>query len=640
MSTSTLTSLAILNVHVNDEKDYLDYLRPFVFQVFVDQKPELITNDLISNLIHEQFGLKIPNKTVEIVLKRISRENVIEKRNHVYRISGEVPDPQITIQTSEAQHQIDSVVAGLMQFSEKGVKPFSSFQDAVTAICSFLSRFDVTCLRAYLFNSAIPKLEGAHKTDVVQVSEYVQFLQRTDPERFEDFLVLVQGHMLANALLCPDLENVRQTYHEVIFFLDTPLLIPLLGLEDESRQTALQELISSLKKLGGEIAAFSHTCDELNSVIRSSAFHLGRSERRSPIIYEARKRGTSKADLIRIAATIENRLNKLGVEIFDTPQYRDTFQIDENIFEQVLSEGLYYKNPQAKVFDISSVRSIYAIRGNASARSLEKSRAVLVTSNAAYAKAAWDYGKKHESSRDVSTVITEFSLANMAWLKAPWEAPEIPRTQLLAFCYAALKPSIQLLNKFISEIDKLEREGDISEREHQLLRSSTFVEDELMHLTLGEDTALTGETVIQTLDRVVTEIRKEDAAKIDEVEDAHKETQTNFSSQVAQNKNIRDNIHRRCQRNAKLISWTVTCFIATIFIAGIYSEIGISSPLPTGSRILFVCSAVYVLISAGNIFFNFNFLIFHKKLQEQLLKWFLLREEKTIGVNLSEFYKD
>ena len=40
MATNTLTSLAILKVNIDQGKDYLDYLRPFILQVLVEQKPE------------------------------------------------------------------------------------------------------------------------------------------------------------------------------------------------------------------------------------------------------------------------------------------------------------------------------------------------------------------------------------------------------------------------------------------------------------------------------------------------------------------------------------------------------------------------------------------------------------------------
>lgn len=160
MSTATLTSLAILKVNLDQGNDYLDYLRPFILQVLVDHRPDPITNKVISDLIRKQFGLEIPKRTVEIVLIRITMNHTVEKKNHVYRITSNLPDPQITAKMSEAKRHIDAVVSGLQQFSQDGVKPISSPEHAVTAICAFLARFDVTCLRAYLRGTAIPQLKG------------------------------------------------------------------------------------------------------------------------------------------------------------------------------------------------------------------------------------------------------------------------------------------------------------------------------------------------------------------------------------------------------------------------------------------------------------------------------------------------
>ena len=100
-------------------------------------------------------------------------------------------------------------------------------------------------------------------------------------------------------------------------------------------------------------------------------------------------------------------------------------------------------------------------------------------------------------------MISDFSLANVAWLKAPMGAPSIPKTQLLAMSYAALEPSGALLDRYLKEVNRLEEKGVITERDHLLLRSSHLAYDELMHLTLGEDAALTTETVKETLERVV-----------------------------------------------------------------------------------------------------------------------------------------
>ncbi len=637
-STSTLTSLAMLSVYVNEGLDYLEFLRPFILQVLIEQRPDPVKSNSVSDLLLEHFGLQIPYQTVELVLKRISRDNAISKENHIYRISGEIPDPRIATNISSAKGQIDSVVNELISFSQTGIKPFTSFDLAVEAICRFLASFDVTCLRAALSDTAIPKLEGKHTSDIVQVSEFVQHLQRSSPTVFQNFSVLLQGNMAANALLCPDLHDAPPTFENVGFYLDTPLLIPLLGLEEDSRRSAMLELIELLKKLGGMLLVFSHTLQELYGVVASVANYLNSTKGRGPIVIEARKRGTGRAELLLFAEKLEEELAGVGVHVEETPRYEESSQIGESVFEDVLKDEVkYYNNPNAIVYDINSVRSIYALRGNMAATSLEKASAVLVTSNSAFAKAAWNYGQQYESSQDVSVAITDFSLANLAWLKAPMRASNIPKSQLLAFSYAALVPNSGFLDKFMAEINRLESKGEVSVRDLQLLRSSPQAIPEVMHLTLGEDKALTGETLIQTINRVTQEIKKEEAAKTVEEQEAHRETQASLSMQVTQNKTILDNIYRRCLRNARIMAGTATTLMVVVFLVGLCAEItNVSSHLII-RRIIIFCSAVYLLLSAGNMLCNFNFLIFHNGLQKYLFNRLLQREAKAIGVPLSDF---
>ena len=74
MSTETLTSLAMLKVHVDRRQDYLDYLRPFILQVLVAHTPDPVTDAIVRDLIRADFGLEIPDRAVQVVIKRLSRQ--------------------------------------------------------------------------------------------------------------------------------------------------------------------------------------------------------------------------------------------------------------------------------------------------------------------------------------------------------------------------------------------------------------------------------------------------------------------------------------------------------------------------------------------------------------------------------------
>lgn len=633
-ATETLTSLAMLKVNIDQGKDYLDYLRPFILQVLITHRPDPVTDQVVHDHLQTQFGLEIPARAVQVVLKRLSRTHPLKREEGVYHITGDLPDPGITPEISKANRHIQAVVSGLLEFAKGGRQCVATEDEAITAICGFLSEFNIPCLRAYLRGTTIPTVEGKQQAHIVLVSDYVLHLQRSSPERFESFMILVQGHMLANALLCPDLQNAPKTYKGVTFYLDTPLLVHRLGLEGELKKRATEELIRLLGNLGAAVATFSHSREELDRVLRGAADYVDSSKGRGAIILEARRSARTKSDLLLLAGQIDQLLAEAGIDVKATPRYIKNFQIDETVFGKVLEDEVNHFNPRARDYDINSVRSVYVLRGNTAPASVEKCKAVLVSSNSAFARAAYDYGKQHEASREVSSVITDFSLANMAWLKAPMGAPSIPTTELLAYSYAALQPSKVLLDKYLSEIDKLQKQDKLSARDHQLLRSSTIAQGELMRLTLGDEAALTEETVSETLRRVTTAIKEEETQKITQEQDRHRATQEQLVEISVQREALQRRTYWRCRRHAQLCAWIVSGVVFALLILGIAAGLGLRAQVPLVGWGLLFGSAFLAVASLANLLFGTTARQCHESIQTKCLTYFLRKEARATGIDL------
>ena len=637
MSTNTLTSLAILKVNLDHGRDYLDYLRPFILQILVTHRPDPVTDGVVSELILNEFGLEIPDPVVSIVLRRIGRASFIKRLHGVYRVIGDIPDPQVHTKMVAAERQIMAVASGLRRFSQETANPIPDDDGAVTAICTFLSEFDITCLRSYLRGTAIPNLQGSRQSNIVLVSDYIQHIQQNAPMQFNSFCVLLQGNMLANALMCPDLRSVSTGYDGVSFYCDTPLLVRRLGVEGTAKENAARDLISLVKSLGGRVAAFSHSRDELQNVLQGAAHFLDRPDGRGTIVQESRRNGVTKSDLLLLAASIDDKLPRSLIDIDPTPKYIEEFQIDETVFERVLDDEVSYYNPRAKQYDINSVRSIYVIRADRPARSVETSRAIFVTSNRGFASAAWEYGQRHESTKDVSSVITDFSLTNMAWLMAPMAQPSVPTTQLLAYSYAALEPSRELLDRYLREIDRLEARGTISSRDHQILRSSPQVYPELMHLTLGEEAALTTETVSETLERVSNDIKREELAKLTEERDEHQETRDELERQKVKSRNIVKSIHDRCTRNGRRAAIILSVGLTILIAIGLTSGLSFTTAISRGGTVIVGSVGALVLMTMANIVFGASVKGFYNWLSRWVTEFLLRRKLRAIGLDIEEY---
>lgn len=638
MSTATLTSLAMLKVKIDQGSDYLDYLCPFILQILVDHHPDPVKLDIIKNYISSDFGLEIPEPTLQIVLKRLARKYPLSKDSGVYRITGDIPNPGIFARKAEANRHIQSVISGLIEYAEESTNQLLEQREAEQALCSFLEEFDISFIKAYLRGTTIPSITNKKNSDIILVSQYVLHLQKTNPERFESFQILVQGHMLANALLCPDLKEVPQNFNNVIFYLDTPLLIRWFGLEGQYRQDAVEQLFQLVKNLGGSLATFDHIRDELISVIQGAADHLEDPLGRGSIVMEARRQKTSKSDLLLLSEQVEDKLESLNIEVKPMPPYIKEFQIDETAFAEVLDDEVSYYNPRAKANDIKSVRCIYVLRKGKMPQSLEKAVAVLVTTNSGFAKAAYNYGERYEETRRVSPVITDFSLANMAWLKAPMSAKNLPVSEVLAFSYAALELPKPMMDKLLSEIEKLENKGKITARDHQLLRCSIQTQEELMRMTLGEEEALNEQTITETLQRLTNEIKKEENEKYQAEQAAHRKTQEELEAERVANKSAREHLYRRCRAKAKKYSCIISGFVFLILLAGLVASFGVNFDSPILKIALRIFFAVLNIFNMLNMLAGFNIFQLRDKLEKTILTKCIKKESKAIGLNLEELH--
>ena len=175
----------------------------------------------------------------------------------------------------------------------------------------------------------------------------------------------------------------------------------------------------------------------------------------------------------------------------------------------------------------------------------------------------------------------------------------MPRTQVLAFAYAALQPNLELLTKYMNEIDKLEAKGSISQRDHQVLRSSPLAYDELMNLTLGEDSALTEETLMQTLDRASDEIRKEESAKLIVEQEAHQTTRHDLESSREQSEEMRRMIYWKCQNTSNFQSRIVAYLLGFLMLA----DLGAGVILPFFGSATLALVVVPVVLAMGLLTF-------------------------------------
>lgn len=500
---TTLVSLAILKVDLDEGfRDYIGYFENFFVSLLRKHQPDPIVTAEVAMLFQAEYGLRVPEKGVQLVLRRLARRKYLKRKDNLYHIVGDLPAMDLRSKRAAAQQHIENVYTKLKEYAKANAHLDWTDSDVDQVLLGFLSRFAVECIRAYIFSTALPESPKAKKTDQVIVSRFIRELYYKRDATFESVVVLVKGQMYANALICPDLEGIQKTFKKVTFYFDTPVVLSALGIQTEADAAATSELLALLVRLKGKLSVFTHTVEEIDTVLEYAEQNVDRPDAQGRVLTYFRDNRMKRGDIALFRGNLEDHLKKTGFKLQRTPRFSEDYQIDQAGLEQKLRDTLSYKGTRGAEHDANSVRSIFELRRGNVPRRLEDCNAVLVTNNAKFARTAFEHGKEQNSAREVSSVITDYSLANVAWLKAPLGAPDLPEKETMAACYAALEPSKPLWDKYLAELESLEEKGSITADDHALLRVSGLATDELMGLTMGDEKAFGANSVPQILDRV------------------------------------------------------------------------------------------------------------------------------------------
>ena len=538
---------------------------------------EVVTAPGIRESIKKEFGLEISLRACEVVLQRISRkEKCFSKKDGQFRITNPIESlADFDTKRQEGGRRINQTIASLVDYCKSQFSIEWDESQTINVLLAYLSQFATECLSYYTRGTPLPEVQEKDGKNIFIVNSFINHLSRRDETALESFLVLVKGHMLATALLCEDLESLEKKFSNLEFYFDTPLIMHLLGLSGEHEKQATIELLELLKNLKGKVCVFTHTINEIKAVIRAYGKAIDAPGGYGKYIVNMRRSGISKSDLLLKSENLEESLKGFSIEERRTPSYSKDFQIDEGILTDAIDDQIGHINERARENDVNSIRSIFELRRGKNPRKLEDAKAVFVTSNDALAKIAYNFGKEREEGCNVSPVITEFSLANIAWLKAPVGASDMPRARLMAICYAAMDPAVELWEKYSNEIEKLRSDDKISVSSHEFLRLSAFASEKLMNITLGSSSDFNPRTIDRILEEAKKEFNKDKDKEINTKDILIKEREEIISDLENENnkaslriEKIKSQIFWTAERIGKSIGYGIFILLSLILILG------------------------------------------------------------------------
>jgi hypothetical protein len=509
---SALTSLAILKVNHDQNRDYISNFVPFVAQVIREAPQDEVSLPEVQAGVLATFSLKMPQGALNTILHRACKKGYVQKRQGIYRRDPKkLADLDLgSVRASVARQQL-SLLKELAEFATEGYEVDWGVGEAERALLSYLSTRGTAILTAAVDGTAIDAPPPVDHSGLI-VNAFVAEASKSNPTAFEFLVTLVKGSMLADVLYLPGtFEDAHRKFGKTEFFLDTAFVLRAIGFSTKEASQPACELIALLGKQNVRLRMFEHNRDEALAVMDYAARALqpGSQLPLSPPAEFLRNDDWQPSDVEEFIANVPKKLSALGIEVVAKPKYVKSLGIDESGLEQTLKEELPDQRPEARRRDVDSLAAITRLRRGEATHGLENCGAVLVSTNGTLVRTGTEFFRKQGGGKGVSPVIHAHDLTWIAWLKLPTAAPDLPRLQIIADSFAALNPSDELWRRYTSEIARLRDQGEVTTEEFHVLRYSIEARRALLTQTLGDPDVFTEGSIPTILAKAREEITAE-----------------------------------------------------------------------------------------------------------------------------------
>lgn len=656
MKKNAIISLAMLYALWQTKRsDLLDLIRPFVlYAVGVTTKVgDIIDVEGICRYMESEFGYQsFQCAVVERILLRetsdaIKQESrIIKKENRKFILIASLSTQVENFNSKrlvckEHSDAVTTALAGYLNHNRACRRDNYTSSEAEVFLLSFFERqggsivLSADDLRQISFkNSELDFFIG-------------KFILEENEKRSSlmDYIVeLVKGYFVTTALYlqAENLDVTHASFSNVIFYLDTRLLLALLGFKSSQENESVQEMVKSLQRNGAKLACFSYNIEEVENILETYKQSTV-SPRRYPATITLEffdERGASythvdaaqKAFIQKLRNFQVNEISFEAALINAGVKDQATGLLNDDELRNILLEMKPSYNVSTLPDDLAAINTVSRIRRGKRLPNIEKCKAVFVTSNPLLVSGTKQLLINHSEDVGFPLAITGNDLCVMAWLKDFERSNNLPKMRLLENVLAALTPSKELMDAYFDNVDYLEKQGDLSGDEAALLRMDQFAKKELMELTKGEKGNLST-AVVQTIRENIRRESKEEGIKIGENRGTQTLNELRTAACKQAEKEIEEEYSRKERRWIKIIKIAAIAIALLFSSASIYMIVmtGIGSPLSIATTIV---ALVTLVQGTGTLLIKDNWAtkVVRRTLQRQKFKELDERKTKYLGL--------
>ena len=600
---NALISTAVLTAIWDDShKDNIELVIPFVIDIIHNKYEvnQIIDEEYILEQLKKKYCFnKFPHAVLKTVLNRIKKKGILKVKNKKYSLEKEIKEEALKFEEKlgKAKNDTSKVIEAITTYLREEMNENITSSDSEIFLGNFIATYGYNAYENINSVKAINR-----KTDVTNylIGEFICRESKLESDNFKLILRIIEGYMIANAIYLQIDNDNKASLKKLNCYLDTPLLLRILGYKTDEENESAKELYDLLTKYGATLNCFSHTFDEIHNILAYYKNNINKNKELTLEYFD--KEGYTEGQVEMAISVLENKFKDMKINIVEPPEYtEDKYKnvIDVASLENKLTEHKKtignHLNPNSISNDVKSVCAINMLRNGRKFTKIENCTHIFVTPYQ-YLKIATKEVMTSESETGIGLIIDDLDLTTILWLKDFQNNDNLPKMRLVENALAATNASDEIMAKATVIYESIVKDGLIKDSGNisdcitkNYLKTSGYVD------SIKNDSELvTKENLIDFFNKKDIEIEKAEK-KIEDIKKELEQTkELNLKKELdVQNKFIEE-IEKKADKKYTylkiIISVIFYIVIIVIFIVGVFSVINTTD---TKKNILFSIIAVF-----------------------------------------------
>jgi hypothetical protein len=575
------------SLHAKGKGDIYDHCLIFFSDILVrEDKLSPITVKGAQTIFKDYLNLTIPLAATKIILGRGTKKNnfFTLRNDHYTPIKENIEKVTFSFDQNKELciRQNNKFYDELRKFTKDTHQVDLTIDQSEDAFRNYVAKYQIEIIDSFDDkNKAVKTKGGSVINEDYLISTFLEHINRSEPDLFEYFVKIFRGIILTRFVVSEPIRDNVDNLKNVTIYLDTPILMGILGFNGPSKETVYSEMVELCKKTGVRLRVFDCTIVEFENVIKAMTSDLESKNLkgfRDDTLALLKKNGWDAIYLKNFLIRYPQLLLNLKIETEASPKGKDEFQIDSAKLESDLakSKSEFYKNPH---HDIKCVENIIQLRRYAKRVTFQDKVYIFITTNNLVLNTVNQFFKDELDHDSAPVVSNDLWISNLCWVLKPDLFPDWPKHVIEANYKAIIYGDDVFWKDFVKRLKNYRKEGKISAEDYKLVRRESLTKESLKLLSIKEGFDYSDESAFELIEKTKQRILGEKDFKIDQLQNAVNQYQFKL-------KKFSDGC-------GKYISWFAMLIVTGFLILGYFYSGLISSKILIFSMTLVTVVAMF-----------------------------------------------